>query len=556
VASGADTLTWLGTTPITITGDSAADSITIAATAASTTAVGVLETATDAEAIAVTATDKIIVPSNLDNVFAEPPALGGTTPAAAAVTTLTVGGDITTTGTAIDWDLKVTDASALTIDDAGTPMMTFDTNANSISISTPLTIATGQALTLGVVQWDDGSDQIDGEQIADNTIDDDSIDFADVTLDDLVSAESDFISVAADDIFDFTRNDTGTVTITASDDDATAALTVLPGGVAALTLGGANTTSIAMTTDGGTVTIDGSVAFPDANASPAAVGVLLYDNTITGLDDGGLVWYDDDEIQLLTALDSSETLDSGDDAKVLTFNWNGGNGYWNLAAAGVGDIIAVGPGFSTGSAFTDGAVSTGTSAFVWEGTANDTVEFIIAFPEDPTTADETTTFAEQTGTVVLGPADFATDDALIKADLADAKDVTLTQVTGITVDDSDNMTGIGTISSGAITSTGTSGFGGITSAGTIEGAVITQGGQTMYDANDVPGGELGGTWAAPTIDDSVTVTGWVLGTSSATQITVPTLISDTIYPTGAADFDIGGASTLDVTIIENGGTYI
>ena len=31
-----------------------------------------------------------------------------------------------------------------------------------------------------------------------------------------------------------------------------------------------------------------------------------------------------------------------------------------------------------------------------------------------------------------------------------------------------------------------------------------------------PGGELGGTWASPTIDDSVTVTGWVLGTSTAT----------------------------------------
>lgn len=31
-----------------------------------------------------------------------------------------------------------------------------------------------------------------------------------------------------------------------------------------------------------------------------------------------------------------------------------------------------------------------------------------------------------------------------------------------------------------------------------------------------PGGEIGGTWASPTIDDSVTVTGWVLGASTAT----------------------------------------
>jgi hypothetical protein len=31
-----------------------------------------------------------------------------------------------------------------------------------------------------------------------------------------------------------------------------------------------------------------------------------------------------------------------------------------------------------------------------------------------------------------------------------------------------------------------------------------------------PGGELGGTWASPTLDDSVTVTGWELGASTAT----------------------------------------
>lgn len=31
-----------------------------------------------------------------------------------------------------------------------------------------------------------------------------------------------------------------------------------------------------------------------------------------------------------------------------------------------------------------------------------------------------------------------------------------------------------------------------------------------------PGGELGGTWSSPTIDDSVTVTGWALGASTAT----------------------------------------
>ncbi len=44
-----------------------------------------------------------------------------------------------------------------------------------------LTITTGDPLTLGVVRWDDGSDQIDGEQIGDDTIDNDSIDWGDMT---------------------------------------------------------------------------------------------------------------------------------------------------------------------------------------------------------------------------------------------------------------------------------------------------------------------------------------------------------------------------------------
>jgi len=55
----------------------------IAGTSASETVAGVVEIATDAEAVAVTLTNRAIVPSNLDNVFAEPPNLGGTTPVSA-----------------------------------------------------------------------------------------------------------------------------------------------------------------------------------------------------------------------------------------------------------------------------------------------------------------------------------------------------------------------------------------------------------------------------------------------------------------------------------------
>ena len=74
----------------TITYATGAGTLDLAVTPATTTQVGGLETATDAEAVAVTATDKIIVPANLAAVLAAPPAIGGTTPAAAEFTTVTI----------------------------------------------------------------------------------------------------------------------------------------------------------------------------------------------------------------------------------------------------------------------------------------------------------------------------------------------------------------------------------------------------------------------------------------------------------------------------------
>lgn len=61
----------------------------------------------------------------------------------------------------------------------------FTTNDCTFIIDGGATISTGDHLTLGTTQWDNGSDLIDGEQIAADTIDDDSIDFSDVTGADL-----------------------------------------------------------------------------------------------------------------------------------------------------------------------------------------------------------------------------------------------------------------------------------------------------------------------------------------------------------------------------------
>ena len=63
-------------------------------------------------------------------------------------------------------------------------------------------------------------------------------------------ANGETITNTPDGTFLFSRDDAGTVTITAADDDATAALTILPGGAAAMILGGPTTLSVAIDTDG------------------------------------------------------------------------------------------------------------------------------------------------------------------------------------------------------------------------------------------------------------------------------------------------------------------
>lgn len=65
-------------TGIDITGNPATNSLMVTGLAASTTQVGTIETATDAEAIAITATNRALVPSNLGPLFASPPPIGGT----------------------------------------------------------------------------------------------------------------------------------------------------------------------------------------------------------------------------------------------------------------------------------------------------------------------------------------------------------------------------------------------------------------------------------------------------------------------------------------------
>src|SRR3990167_6268930 len=110
-------------------------------------------------------------------------------------------------------------------------------------------------------------------------------------------------------------------------------------------------------------------------------------------------------------------------------------------------------------------------------------------------------------------------------------------------------------SNGAVTDNGdgtasvsTSGSGAPTTAdylvGTANGGLSAE-----IVVGTAPGGELGGTWGTPTIDDSVTVTGWVLGTSSATTLTAGTVNIDLLDGVGAVDMDYGSADITDHTFI-------
>ena len=94
----------------------------------------------------------------------------------------------------------------------------------------------------------------------------------------LTLANSESLNTDTDAIFDFTRNDAGTVSITASDDDATAALTILPGGAAAMGIGDSSTTAITLTTDS---TGTGEVVLPAGSVS----GTEITDATLLPADD-------------------------------------------------------------------------------------------------------------------------------------------------------------------------------------------------------------------------------------------------------------------------------
>lgn len=88
------------------------------------------------------------------------------------------------------------------------------------------------------------------------------------------------------------------------------------------------------------------------------------------------------------------------DNYILSYDAATGGFTW-VDAGGSGDITAVGPGYATGGAFTDGVASTGTTMFIWEGTSADGNEFSLIAPSANPGSDIDITFPDATGTLLV-----------------------------------------------------------------------------------------------------------------------------------------------------------
>ncbi|MFH1099198.1 MAG: hypothetical protein V1723_04775, partial [Candidatus Uhrbacteria bacterium] len=120
---------------------------------------------------------------------------------------------------------------------------------------------------------------------------------------DITGANSDSLDIGevADAQFTFTRNDNGTVTLTAADNDADAGLTIVAGGTATLSIGDSGDTLAFTGVDMNFAIIDGSTLNIDGDGSPSAdlVQIGSEDTTASVID--GL------DITLITAEGASGT---------------------------------------------------------------------------------------------------------------------------------------------------------------------------------------------------------------------------------------------------------
>jgi hypothetical protein len=139
---------------ITVVGDSAdgmsvvgtANTLTVNASAASTTQRGTMETSTDAESVTGTSAVVAVTPASLTARLAAPGAIGGTTPAAATFTTLT------TVGTA---SINASGAGVTTIGTGGTGATNIGNATGNTAVTGSLSTTTSLSATTTVTAGTD-----------------------------------------------------------------------------------------------------------------------------------------------------------------------------------------------------------------------------------------------------------------------------------------------------------------------------------------------------------------------------------------------------------------
>ncbi|HVE81114.1 MAG TPA: MerR family DNA-binding transcriptional regulator [Candidatus Dormibacteraeota bacterium] len=216
---------------------------------------------------------------------------------------------------------------------------------------------------------------------------------------DLFFGTSESLSSNTDGTITFGRNDSGTVTLTAKDDDSNAALTIMPGGAAGLTLGGGLTTSLVVNTDG---LGDTEVVLPNGSISSSEI----LDGTIGTSD--------------------LNSLDAPGDEECLSFESSSSQFEWQTCGGGGG-----GGGSTVWSDLTNPNNNLGlnhseyATLFTWDTAATAAAfnGFTFALTNDATTDNNSQRLVQiQNNNVVGGGA----TETLLRLDHADA-DSTLTQ---------------------------------------------------------------------------------------------------------------------------------